>query len=332
MQERPLIAITIGDPAGVGPEVTVKALDRRDLYEVCRPLVTGDPGVVRTNCQSLGISATVAEVSDPAEGAYQSGVIDVLPAGENIPGPFPTGRIDPRCGLAAVEYITKAVSLCLEGVANAMVTAPVNKEAVNRAGIPFLGHTELIAGLCGAAEPRMMLVTSRLRVIHVTTHVALKEVPILVTADRVLSTLIAGHRAVQGLGIARPRIGVAGLNPHAGEGGLFGDEEERAIGPAVETARERGLEVSGPYPPDIVFARGMEGKFDLVVAMYHDQGHIPIKLLGFEDGVNVTAGLPIIRTSVDHGTAFDIAGRGVADPTSMVSAIRLAARMAGKVK
>jgi len=295
----PSIAITMGDPAGVGPEVIVKALARPEIAALARWIIVGDRGVLRAAEQLTGLKLPPARIDAPRA----------------------AGRIE-------VAAIHEAVRLCLAGEATAMVTAPVNKEAITRSGEHFTGHTELIAGLCGVTEPRMMLASDRLRVIHVTTHIPLREACDLDTAS-ILHTIELGHEAMRRLGFAQPRIAVCGLNPHAGEHGLFGDEEERFIAPAVEQARSQGFKCEGPLPPDTVFWKALRGDYDLVVALYHDQGHIPMKLVAFEHGVNVTLGLPIIRTSVDHGTAYDIAGKGVADPGSMMAAIRMAAAMAG---
>ncbi|MGB9879247.1 MAG: 4-hydroxythreonine-4-phosphate dehydrogenase PdxA, partial [Anaerolineae bacterium] len=238
------------------------------------------------------------------------------------------GKVDPMTGQAAYECVVKAVELALAGEIAAIVTSALHKEALNLAGHHFAGHTELLAHLCGVKNVTMLLVAGDFRVSHVSTHVPLREAISWVKRERILEVTQLTHQALQKLGIAQPRLAVAGLNPHAGEGGLFGDEEEREIRPAVEAAQAQGIDVSGPIPPDTVFYRMKEGQFDAVVAMYHDQGHIPVKVLAFERGVNVTLGLPIIRTSVDHGTAFDKAGKGTAKPDSMIEALKLAARMA----
>ena len=237
-------------------------------------------------------------------------------------------RIDKACGQAALEYIRKGVDLCLQKRIAAVVTGPIHKEAVQMAGIGAPGHTEYLASLCGVTEVRMLLVVGHLRAMHITSHLSLRRALEAVKKDRILETINFASQALEQLGIKKGRIAVAGLNPHAGEGGLFGDEELREIQPAVENAKARGIDVTGPVPPDTVFYRMNQREFDLVVALYHDQGHIPLKLAGFDTGVNITIGLPIIRTSVDHGTAFDIAGKMIANPSSMISAIRLACVMA----
>jgi 4-hydroxythreonine-4-phosphate dehydrogenase len=240
---------------------------------------------------------------------------------------FEFGRLDARCGAAAVEYVRIATQLCLAGTADAMVTAPLNKEAVTLNGIGFSGHTEFIAELCGSSESRMLLASEKLATVHVTTHVPLRRACVL-EPERILRTIELGNEAMKLLGIEEPRIAVCGLNPHAGEHGLFGEEDERFIAPAIASARETGIRCSGPHAGDTVFLQASRGAFDLVVAMYHDQGHIPMKLIDFEGTVNISLGIPIIRTSVDHGTAFDIAGQNLADARSMKQAMRLAARMA----
>ncbi|HZG67795.1 MAG TPA: 4-hydroxythreonine-4-phosphate dehydrogenase PdxA, partial [Herpetosiphonaceae bacterium] len=311
--DRPLLAITTGDPAGIGPEVTLKALAEGDVYSWCRPLVLGDTRILRrameaTRLEQLGLR-TVQIVN---EAVFEPATVDVLDLHNADPRECPWGQITPAAGRAAVEYVLRGVDLALAGTVEAIVTAPLNKEAMQRAGFGWPGHTELLAERTGSGRVTMMLVNRELRVLHVSTHVSLHEAISRVTTTRVLEVVRLAEQGIRDLGIARPRIAVAGLNPHAGEHGLFGQEEIEIIGPAVEQARAAGLDVSGPLPPDTIFWRARRGEFDGVVAMYHDQGHIPMKLLGFDEGVNVSIGLPIIRTSVDHGTAFDIAGQGIA--------------------
>jgi 4-phospho-D-threonate 3-dehydrogenase / 4-phospho-D-erythronate 3-dehydrogenase len=303
MPELPVIAITIGDPAGIGPEVTVKALADPEVARLARWIVVGDRRVLPDIPELLDVGALAG---------YDG---------------FAVGKLDARCGAAAVEYVRIATQLCLDGKAEAMVTAPLNKEAVTLNGMAFSGHTEYIAELCGATEPRMLLASERLATIHVTTHVPLRRACELDTA-RILRTIELGNEAMKLLGFADPRIAVCGLNPHAGEHGLFGEEDERAIAPAIRAAQSAGIRCTGPHAGDTVFLQGSRGAYDLVVAMYHDQGHIPMKLIDFEGTVNISLGIPVIRTSVDHGTAFDIAGKNQADPRSMKQAMRMAARMA----
>ncbi|MGH7919949.1 MAG: 4-hydroxythreonine-4-phosphate dehydrogenase PdxA [Candidatus Dormibacteraceae bacterium] len=306
---KPRLIVSAGDPAGIGPEIAVRALGDpavRDLGEVA---IAGDPAQLRRLAARFGVPAPGVEAAgDPA---------GVRP-----------GELSAAGGRAAVAAIRRAVELIQAGRYDAIVTAPINKEALRLGGFPWPGHTEMLADLAGARDVRMLLLSGNLRVVHVTTHRSLRSAIEAATTDRVLRTIQLAAGAGELLGSERPRIAVAGLNPHAGEGGLFGDEEIREIRPAVEAAREAGIRASGPWPPDTVFWRATRGDFDVVVAMYHDQGHIPVKLAGFEDGVNVTLGLPFPRTSVDHGTAFDIAGQGVARWDSMLAALRVAAQLA----
>jgi 4-hydroxythreonine-4-phosphate dehydrogenase len=299
--------ISAGDPAGIGPEVTVKALAQPAVRELAELVVTGDPAQLEQVARRLGLP--VPERIEPAGDA----------------GGVEPGRLSAAGGEAAVAAVRRAVELVQSGAASALVTGPINKEALRLAGYPWPGHTEMLADFCGVAEVRMLLVSDRLRVCHVTTHRSLRSAIEQATRARVLETIRMTQTGAGRLGFATPRIAVAGLNPHAGEGGLFGDEEIREIAPAVEDARREGIDASGPWPADTLFWRAAQGEFDFVVAMYHDQGHVPVKLAGFDEGVNVTLGLPFLRTSVDHGTAFDIAGRGRARWQSMAAAIRVAA-------
>jgi 4-hydroxythreonine-4-phosphate dehydrogenase len=336
--ERPLLAITMGDPAGVGPEVIVAALARRRARAVCRPLVIGDARVLQQAARTVGRRFSVMIVGAASEADEHPSRISLLDLANVNPRRVRTGRISAAAGAAAAEYVTRAVGLAQSGAVAGIVTAPINKESIRAAGVPHPGHTEMLAALCGRPEVAMMLVHSGMRVSHVTTHASVRNACARVTQSRVLSVVRLTHKALRRMGISRRRIAVAGLNPHAGESGLFGDEEMREIAPAVRRARRESIDAAGPFPPDTVFARHRAGEFDAVVAMLHDHGHIAVKTVGFtarrggglaSAGVNVTLGLPIVRTSVDHGTAFDIAGMGTADPTSMVEAVRLAAQMAG---
>jgi len=303
----------MGDPAGVGPEIVLKALADPEIAPLARWIVVGDRRILALAEAVTGLTLGPADLHDA------SALRD--------PGEFAFGRLDGRCGAAGVEYVRIATEMCLAGSAEAMVTAPLNKEAVTLSGRSFSGHTEYIAEMCGAAESRMLLASERLSTVHVTTHVALRQACDL-SAGRVLRTIQLGDEAMRLLGFERPRIAVCGLNPHAGEHGLFGEEDARVILPAIEAAKAGGIQCSGPHAGDTVFLQAVRGAYDLVVAMYHDQGHIPMKLIDFEGTVNISLGIPIIRTSVDHGTAFDIAGKNLADPRSMKQAMRMAARMA----
>jgi len=303
----------MGDPAGVGPEVVVKALADAEIANLADWILVGSREI---------FARTAAEV-----GAQLPTGVEFDNAGDSGAEPFAMGQVSAVCGTAAVRSVERAVSLCMEQRAHAMATAPLNKEAVVKGGLPFTGHTEYIAELTGARESRMLLASEKLRVVHVTTHVPLRKACEL-SHERVLRTIELGYEALQWMGAADLRIGVCGLNPHAGEHRLFGNEDADTIAPAVEAARAKGIPCEGPLPADTVFLRGVRGAFSMIVAMYHDQGHIPMKLLDFEHTVNVSLGLPIIRTSVDHGTAFDIAGQGIADSSNMKSALQLAAKMA----
>ncbi|MBI3945731.1 MAG: 4-hydroxythreonine-4-phosphate dehydrogenase PdxA [Armatimonadetes bacterium] len=325
---KPVLAITPGDPAGIGPEIVARVLCDAEVFTLCRPLVIGPAAALAEGARAAGVSLRVAAAATPDDAGGSPGEARVLePEAADLTG-VRAGRVSPEAGRAAAESALLAARLALEGRVDALVTAPLNKEAMRLAGYPFAGHTELLGDACGVAHPGMMLVSGNLRVAHVSTHVSLAEAVRRVTRERVGHAIRLAGSGLRLLGLGNGRIAVSGLNPHAGENGLFGDEEARAIVPAVAEARAGGLDVEGPIAPDTVFMRGLRGEFAAVVAMYHDQGHIPVKLLGMERGVNVTLGLPILRTSVDHGTAFDIAGRGVASPESLRETIRLAARMA----
>jgi len=330
MEPLPLIAITLGDPAGIGPEIVLKALRSAEVYDICRPLVVGDRRMLERAAGSMvGQAPPAFELAgaDPGLARYAPGLLTLLDLQNADPQDCPVGQISAAAGRAAVEYVCSACDLAMAGQAAAVVTAPLNKAAMQLAGFHYAGHTELLAERTHASKVSMLLVGPELRVIHVSTHVALAEAIRLVTRSRVEEVISLANNACRALGIPHPRIAVAGLNPHAGEGGLFGRQDIEQIIPAVDTARAHGLQVSGPLPPDTVFLRAGQGEFDIVVAMYHDQGHIPMKLLAFDSGVNVSIGLPIIRTSVDHGTAFDIAGRGLARPDSLLAAIQVAVQM-----
>ena len=314
-EPRPTIVVTLGDPAGVGAEVTLKALADPEIQNSARFIVLGDRAAVAPAEGSTGISLGTLPVD------FRD--CHALPADAEIA----MGTLRAEYGAAAVRYVHDATMMCLRGEADAMVTAPLNKEAVTLSGMQFSGHTEYIAELCNASDSRMLLAGQRLSVVHVSTHISLREACNL-NADRIVRTIELGNEAMKLLGKARPRIAVCGLNPHAGEHGLFGTEDERFILPAVEACRARGIECEGPVAPDTIFFRAANGSHDLIVAMYHDQGHIPMKLLDFEATVNMSLGIPILRTSVDHGTAFDIAGKNIAGAANMKAAIRMAVTMA----
>jgi 4-hydroxythreonine-4-phosphate dehydrogenase len=328
----------MGDPAGVGPEIIARAAAEPRVRRDARPVVVGTAAAMRAALGLVGSPLTVHAVARVAECGWADGTLEVLDLANVDMDALPRRAVSPAAGRAAYEYIERAVALAQAGEIHGIVTAPINKEALAAAGIEHSGHTEILARLSNTRDFAMLLMGHELRVIHVTTHVALRDVPRLVTQERVLRTIRLAQRTLVGLGRPHGTIAVAGLNPHAGEDGLFGDEEKTAIGPAIEAARGEGMTVVGPLPADTLFSRARGGEFDIVVAMYHDQGHIPVKTLGFTydettrqwtglSGVNVTVGLPFLRVSVDHGTAFDRAWKGVANPESMIEAIEVAVRM-----
>ncbi len=325
---KPLIAITMGDPRGVGPEVIAKALASHSLDPICSPLVLGDPNILQRTMQFLGLGWRVTEVKEESLPDLPPGVLAVLPLSRLSPGLSPMDIPGEESSRASFTYVEKAGRMILAGQVEAIVTAPVSKEAISRLGIPFRGHTEFFAELSGTRDFVMMLAGDRLRVSLVTTHLPLNQVSGSLTEEKILSVIETTGRGLKDFwGFRTPRIAVAAFNPHAGEGGLFG-EEEKVISRAADRAREKGWEASGPWPADSLFYRAVQGEYDAVVCMYHDQGLIPLKLLHFDTAVNVTLGLPFIRTSVDHGVAYDIAGQGTASPRSMEEAVKLAARMA----
>jgi len=328
---RPILGLTMGDPAGIGPEVIAKALAGREVLRLCRPLVIGSLPVMERTVKSLGLPLQWVAVKNGESLIGRPRLIPVLDPLEPPLGPFKMGVATKETGAASVSCITTAVRLAEAGSIQGMVTGPINKEAINLAGHHYPGHTELLADLTHSQEVGMMIVGGPLKIMFVTTHLAIRNLPASLTPERVGLAIRLAHRALrEHFGIARPRIGVAALNPHAGEGGLFGNEEQESILPAAREAREAGIHASDPLPADTLFGKAVRGEYDGVVAMYHDQGLIPLKLVAFGRCVNLTVGIPIIRTSVDHGTAYDIAGRGMADPGSLVEAVRLAARLAAR--
>lgn len=327
---RPLLAITMGDPAGVGPEIILKALNVKAVVDCCRPVIVGSIKALEEAKTPLpmGTQKRLLAVSEPLDEA-PPGAVEVVDVDLGLPA-FAPGKPTAEAGHISVACIKKAVQLALDRKVDAVVTAPITKETLRMAGYPYPGHTELLAELTGAKEYSMMLTGGGLRVVLATIHVALRDVPGLVRKEGVLRAIRHADGVCRMMGIQEPKVAVCGLNPHAGEAGLFGDEEITEIGPACREARDAGIKVFGPLPADTLFHRALNHEFDAVVAMYHDQGLGPLKMLAFGHAVNVTLGLPIIRTSVDHGTAYDIAGKGIANPDSLVEAIKLAALMAGK--
>ena len=315
----------MGDPVGIGPEIILSALTNPLIYELCRPLVIGDMERLKVLKSKLNFKA----VEEPKTGVYQCGCVDVVSTFKLDPDQILWGEPTALTGKAMISYVTSAIDMALQRRIDAMVTCPINKQAMHMAGFFYNGHTELLAEKTKTAGFAMMLAGDKLRVVLVTIHIPLKDVPLVLSKEKILETIVmTGSFLSTRFGLVNPKIAVAGLNPHAGEGGMFGDEEQRLILPAVDLAKSLGLDVLGPYPPDTIFYHAQKGLYDAVICMYHDQGLIPFKMIHFTDGVNTTIGLPIIRTSVDHGTAHDIAGKGKADPGSLTAAIRMAAAQA----
>ncbi len=330
---KPILGITMGDPAGIGPEIIAKSFLSFKLNQMTDSVVIGNIDVMKWANGIVGKDIPIVSVQIPDLDSLEDGVISVLEIGDVSLDDYSISRVGADSGHAAFKYLEKAIQLALDGKIDAIVTAPLNKEALFAGGHPYSGHTEILAEMCSAKHVSMLLVSETLSVSHVSTHVSLNEACKLVTTDRVLKVIELTNDGLKQIGITDPNIAVAGLNPHAGEGGLFGREEIDVIAPAVSFAKQKGIRVDGPFPGDTIFFHAKESRespehaIDCVVAMYHDQGHIPLKLIGFYEGVNVTLGLPIIRTSVDHGTAFDIAGKGLARPDSLIAAINLAIKM-----
>ncbi len=327
-RKKPAIAITMGDPCGIGPEVVAKAMADSRVYETCRPLVVGSVYSMEQAVFLTGVPIRIKEASDPAQSGMDPGVIEVVDIHNLNPEDITVGEINPTCGKAAMEWVTKAGELAMAGVVDALATAPLNKEAASLAGYKSIGHMELLQELSKAELVATMLMAKNLRVVHLSTHRSLSLACELVKKDRILDYLRLTHESFVSYGFEKPRIGTAALNPHGSDGGLLGDEEETEIAPAVEAARCEGIEAIGPVPADIIFHQAIQGQYDAVLCMYHDQGHIPVKVYGFEESITANLGLPFVRTSVDHGTAFDIAGQGIASHESMLEAIRLAVALA----
>jgi 4-hydroxythreonine-4-phosphate dehydrogenase len=335
----PIIGISMGDPAGIGPEICIKALSNADIYSRCRPLVVGDAHVMSQAVDRLNSSLKINAIQSVGNAKFEYGYVDVFDLADVDMTELQPGVVSAMAGNAAFEAVRKVIDLALSCDIDATVTAPINKESIHKAGHHFSGHTEIYAQFTNTSKYAMLLADENLRVIHATTHVSLRQACDLCKKERVLEVISLLNDACLQFGIEHPRLAVAGLNPHAGENGLFGDEEINEIIPAIEEARSLGYNVEGPVPPDTIFVKAVQGKFDGCVAMYHDQGHIPFKLEGFQwdnekqtmksvKGVNITLGLPIIRTSVDHGTAFEIAGKGIASPDALLVSIDYAIKMA----
>lgn len=338
MTKKPIIGITMGDPASIGPEIAIKALQHKSIYEICRPLIVGDAAVFRQITQMLKLPVLINTINDVSEARFEFGKVDVLDLKNVDIDELKLGAISAMAGNASFEAVKKVIELAMEKKIDATVTGPINKKSINEAGHHFAGHTEIYAHFTNTRKYAMLLVEDNLKVIHVSTHVSLRQACDLVKKDRILEVISLLHDGLIQLKETNLKIGVAGLNPHAGDSGLFGTEDDEEIGPAVLEAKKAGFDVEGPVPADTLFAKAATGNYGGVVAMYHDQGHIPFKLNGFTwnaekkqmdsvKGVNITMGLPIIRTSVDHGTAFEIAGKGVASEDAMVLAIEAAVKL-----
>jgi 4-hydroxythreonine-4-phosphate dehydrogenase len=338
---KPILIVTMGDPAGIGPEIISKALSDPHVYSICNPIVVGDSSAMKMGITVAKVQLFINIIKDLEAAKFSHGTMDLIDLNNVDSRKLVMGIPQAMAGKASVEYVMKATDLALQGYVDAIVTAPLNKAAMNMAGYHYAGHTELLAERSLTEDYAMMLISRNLRVVHVTTHLSIREVPDRVTKERVFKTIKIAHEATRSLGIKSPKIAVSGLNPHSSDGGLFGREESEEIEPAIKKARNNGLIVEGPIPPDTVFGKAAGGLYDVVVAMYHDQGHIPVKLEGFTwnkeaeewstvSGVNTTIGLPFIRTSVDHGTAYGKAGRkeGTANPLSLIEAIKIAVQMA----
>lgn len=336
---KPILGISMGDPAGIGPEIAVKALNHKEIYDICRPLVVGDGNAIRDAIRITGLRLEIRAISEVEEAKFKYGVIDVIDLKNVDMSGLEYGKVSAMAGNAAFEAVKKVIELAMDKKIDATITGPINKEALNLAGHHYSGHTEIYAHYTNTKDYSMMLAHENMRVVHVSTHVSLREACDRVKKDRVLSVIKLADDACKRLGIAEPRIGVAGLNPHAGENGMFGREEIEEIIPAVEEAKALNINADGPIPPDSLFSKARGGWYDIVVAMYHDQGHIPLKVVGFEwnenekkwnsiSGVNITLGLPIIRSSVDHGTAFGKAGKGTASELSLIHAIEYGVKLA----
>jgi 4-phospho-D-threonate 3-dehydrogenase / 4-phospho-D-erythronate 3-dehydrogenase len=325
-----IIAIPMGDAAGIGPEIILKSLLNKGIYDICKPLVVGDLGILQKAKSIIGAELNLHEVNSPTEGKYEFGTVDVINLNNIDLQHFAYGQVSAQCGQGAFEYIKKSVELAMAGEVQALATTPINKESLKAAGVPFIGHTEILESLSGSDDPLTMFQVNGMRVFFLTRHLSLKDACDAITKDRVHDYLIRCDRALQRLGVEKRHIAVAGLNPHSGEHGLFGWEEVKEIEPGIKAAVKDGIVAVGPVPADSVFFQALNGKYDAVLSLYHDQGHIATKTVDFYRTISITNGLPFLRTSVDHGTAFDIAGKNIADSISMEECIKIAADYAPK--
>ena len=326
--KKPLIAVTLGDPSGIGPEIVVKTVADKSVFEVANCIVVGDARSVERAINVTGADLRINCVEDPADGDYSEGVLNLIDLGNIDPERFEYGKISAMCGKAAYEYIEKGIRITLDGKAEAIATAPINKEALRAAGVDFIGHTEIFGALTNTNDPLTMFETNGMRIFFLTRHVSLREMVDMITKERIIDYVERCTEALARLGVTEGTMAVAGLNPHSGEHGLFGWEEVNEIAPAVEELRARGYDVAGPVSADTVFHQAALGRFSSVLSLYHDQGHIAAKTLDFDRTIAITNSMPILRTSVDHGTAFDIAGKGTASAVSMTEAVKLAAKYA----
>lgn len=328
LSKRPLVGLTMGDPAGIGPEIIVKALQAAEVYEISRPVVIGDRGVLKKAARVVGIEARLNAVRRPSEGRFEHGTIDLLPRESEDLADLAWGTVQPRAGRAAFDAIKTAIELAMAGEIDAIATAPINKEALKEGGVPFLDHTAMLAKLTNSPDVLTMFVVRKLVIFFMARHMSMRQACDEVTAANVRATLIKAHAAMTRFGEANARFGVAALNPHGGEHGLFGKEEITEIGPGIEQARAAGVNAFGPIPGDAVFHQCLQSRYDAVLSLHHDQGHIAAKTYDFDRTISITTGMPFIRASVDHGTAFDIAGKGVAGAVGMAESIRVAAKYA----
>lgn len=326
--EKPIIAVTMGDPAGIGPEIVAKSIADKATYDVARCIVIGDKKVMEKAIEIVGADLKVNVVESPADGDYSYGVLNMIDLDNIDMSRFEYGKINAMCGQAAFDYIKKSIEITMDKQADAVATTPINKESLHAAEVDFIGHTEIFGALTGTADPLTMFETNGLRVFFLTRHKSLRDMLDDIKKDRIIDYVERCTDALRRLGVKEGTMAVAGLNPHSGEHGLFGWEEVKEIAPAVEELKERGFNVAGPVPADSVFHQAVQGRFNSVLSLYHDQGHIATKTLDFDRTISITNGMPILRTSVDHGTAFDIAGKGIAGAVSMEEAIRLAAKYA----
>ena len=326
--EKPIIAVTMGDPAGIGPEIVAKSIADKATYDVARCIVIGDKKVMEKAIEIVGTDLKVNVVESPADGDYSYGVLNMIDLDNIDMSRFEYGKINAMCGQAAFDYIKKSIEITMDKQADAVATTPINKESLHAAEVDFIGHTEIFGALTGTADPLTMFETNGLRVFFLTRHKSLRDMLDDIKKDRIIDYVERCTDALRRLGVKEGTMAVAGLNPHSGEHGLFGWEEVKEIAPAVEELKERGFNVAGPVPADSVFHQAAQGRFNSVLSLYHDQGHIATKTLDFDRTISITNGMPILRTSVDHGTAFDIAGKGIAGAVSMEEAIRLAAKYA----